>query len=259
MTRSFTEELIAGRRAYLDISKTLKAAKQKPVATAAKEPPTLKAVNELRWLAKQVKAVHQQHNNTADFNRPVMLQGMMPVPAAHIEQLQAFRDLQKELQAMCPQFTLEVHEQAGSYPCRVVVQHPGISRAEFRNPLTKLSPFKRDWLIAIMDNRQRRLRHLLAFRKQVVAYSQRLQKYADNLAAHLERNYTVDGRDEVLLFQEFLNPLPVVVLKRLEGYRALVAAAQALDPAIRVWVKEPDFSGCKLNVAIHIPGLPRLY
>lgn len=256
-SRTFADDLIAARRAHLAVWKLLKS-KDKPAAPRrAAEPPAIKAERELQFLLGQIRNASKHRLADARLDNELRFGVIVAMPVGIVKTLNTYKAVAAHIAALCPQFCLTLEDQGAS--CRVAVTHPGITRAEYRNPQTQLSPFKAEWFNAIYKVRMSRLQEHLRLRKQMAAYSTRLQKLADNLAYKLEQTYVVDGRDTMLEFVEFVTAPTRQRIERQPGFKALVAAAKALSPDVRVWVKEPDLSRCKWNVAVHVPGLPPIF
>lgn len=257
-TPTFVDNLIATRRAHIDVQKLLKPKEAAARARRNAMPPPLKAASELKFLLNQVKNVAQSRLADAQLDNGLRFGVTLPMPVAIAATLASYKATVAELQALCPQFSVRLQEE-GCDASRVVVAHPGITRAEYRNARTCLSPFKQEWFNAIFKARQRKLQEHLKLRKQVAAFSVRLQNLAGSIASQLERAYVLEGKDTILVFTEFVSAPSKARLERQPGFQALAAAAKALAPNIRVWVKDPDLSCCKWNVAVHVPGLPPMY
>lgn len=256
-TRTFADELIAARRAHLAVWKLLKP-QTKPVARQrAAEPPAIQAARELQFLLGQVKNAPRHRIADAHLDRALRFGVVVEMPAAILKTLSAYKTVVNEITAQCPQFSITLED--GGTTCRVVVVHPGLTRAEYRNARTQLSPFKVAWFNTIYKVRQQKMQEYLKLRKQMAAYSARLQRLADALRHKLEQTYMIDGRDTMLEFVEFACAPTKARIERQPGFKALVAAAKALSPDVRVWVKDPDLSHCKWNVAVHVPGLPPIF
>lgn len=171
--------------------------------------------------------------------------------ATKLKRLPAYKQFLRDVQALCPRFTVRVTKFSAKLHGKtarvwqVVVEHPGLTRAQFFGDESGFSVYEKQLAKAFAAARHDRLRFLRIGRSIIAGYPAELAEAVNGLEQRLVHWFAKTGQRNVpvaYLTVPMYLPYSVEKLQKLPAFAALKAAAAALDPALKVSAHE-DWDG----------------